>query len=137
MGPLRQHLLAARLHVRSWCQTRRRRADGTHTPRQLQSLGGLTGLIDQTRKRFGDITGFRLVIYPDYAVIDRPDPNRDRRQLSYTYRGGWGDPTASAKTSDADAVDLSRFDPKATVGILRGARRPSASNSRTSKPRTW
>ncbi|EUA43530.1 hypothetical protein I552_8271 [Mycobacterium xenopi 3993] len=43
-------------------------------PRQLQSLGGLTGLIDQTRKRFGDITGFRLVIYPDYAVIDRPTP---------------------------------------------------------------
>jgi hypothetical protein len=90
-------------------------------PRQLQSLDGLTGLMEQTRKRFGDTMGFRLVIYPDYAVIDRSDPNQDRRQLSYTYRGGWGDPTGSAKTSDAEAVDLSRFDPKATVGILRGA----------------
>lgn len=90
-------------------------------PKQLQTLGGLTGLMDQTRKRFGDANGFRLVIYPEYAVIDRPDPSQDRRVLSYTYRGGWGSPSSSPKTSDAVAVDLSRFDPKVVVGILRGA----------------
>jgi hypothetical protein len=90
-------------------------------PKQLQSLGGLTGLMEQARKRFGDAMGFRLVIYPDYAVMDRQDPEEDRRQLSYTYRGGWGDPTSSAKNGAADPVDLSRFDPKAAVGILRGA----------------
>lgn len=90
-------------------------------PRQLQSLGGLTGLMEQTRKRFGDTMGFRLVIYPDYAVTDRPDPNDERRQLSYTYRGGWRDPTSSAKDRDAVPVDLGTFDPKAAVGILRGA----------------
>ncbi|KLO25551.1 DUF1707 SHOCT-like domain-containing protein [Mycobacterium haemophilum] len=92
-------------------------------PRQLQSLGGLTGLMEQTRKRFGDTTGFRLVIYPDYAVLDRRDPADDRRMLSYTYRGGWGDPTSAAKSSGDGAVlvDLSKFDPKTTVGILRGA----------------
>lgn len=57
-------------------------------PRRLQSLGGLTGLIEQNRKRFGDPMGFRLVIYPDYAVMDRADPNDERHQLSYTYRAG-------------------------------------------------
>lgn len=90
-------------------------------PKQLQSLGGLTGLLEQARKKFGDTMGFRLVIYPDYAVMDRQDPAEDRRELSYTYRGGWGDPSGSAKGSDAAAVDLAKFDPKATVGILRGA----------------
>ncbi|WP_116373036.1 DUF1707 domain-containing protein [Mycobacterium sp. MFM001] len=90
-------------------------------PRQLQSLGGLTGLLEQARKKFGDTQGYRLVIYPDYAVMDRADPKEDRRVLSYTYRGGWGDPNSSPKSSDTVLVDLGQFDPKATVGILRGA----------------
>jgi hypothetical protein len=78
--------------------------------------------MEQTRKRFGDTMGFRLVIYPDYAVLDRRDPADDRRVLSYTYRGGWGDPTSSAKGStDRALVDLSKFDMKTTVGIMRGA----------------
>jgi hypothetical protein len=91
-------------------------------PKQLQSLGGLTGLLEQTRKRFGDTMGYRLVIYPEYASIDRADPKNDRRVLDYTYRGGWGDPSSSAKSSvDSALVDLSKFDVKAAVGILRGA----------------
>lgn len=91
-------------------------------PKQLQSLGGLTGLLEQMRKRFGDTMGYRLVIYPEYASLDRPDPKEDRRYLSYTYRGGWGDPSSSAKSStDYNLVDLSKFDVKAAVGILRGA----------------
>lgn len=92
-------------------------------PTQLHSVGGLTGLLEQTRKRFGDAMGYRLVIYPTYAVLDRPDPSDDRRVLAYSYRGGWGDPTSSAKSS-ADGpfpVDLSKFDVTATVGIMRGA----------------
>lgn len=67
--------------------------------------------------------GYRLVIYPTYAVLDRPNSSDDRRTLAYDYRGGWGDPTSSAKSS-ADApvpVDLGRFDITATVGIMRGA----------------
>jgi hypothetical protein len=91
-------------------------------PKQLQSLGGLTGLLEQTRKRFGDTTGYRLVIYPEYASIDRPDPRDDRRVLDYTYRGGWGDPSGSAKSSiDGALVDLSKFDVKTAIGIMRGA----------------
>ena len=89
-------------------------------PTQLHSLGGLTGLMEQTRKRFGDAVGFRLVVYPTYAILDRPDPSDGRRVLAYDYRGGWGDPTSSPKSA-ADgpvAVDLSKFDIAATVGLM-------------------
>ncbi len=50
-----------------------------------------------------------------------PDPTDDRRKLSYTYRGGLGDPSTSAKDDDDVLVDLAAFDVKTTVGILRGA----------------
>lgn len=90
-------------------------------PRQLHSLGGLNGLLEQMRKKFGDTVGYRLVIYPDYAVLTRPDPRDDRRTLSYSYRGGWDDPSTSSKGSDDRAVDLGKFDVPAIVGVLRGA----------------
>jgi hypothetical protein len=90
-------------------------------PRQLQSLGGLTGLLEQMKKKFGDTTGNRLVIYPEYASLTRPDPSDERRELNYTYRGGWGDPSSSAAGNDAKVVDLAKFDAKAVVGVLRGA----------------
>jgi len=91
-------------------------------PKQLQSLGGLTGLLEQARKRFGDTMGYRLLVYPEYASIDRADPRDDRRVLDYTYRGGWGDPSSSSKSGvDAVLVDLSKFDVKVAVGIMRGA----------------
>ena len=91
-------------------------------PRQLQSLGGLTGLVEQMRQRFGDTMGYRMVIYPEYAVLDRADPSDERRKVSYTYRGGWGDATSTSAKSDDDVlVDLGKFDPKAIVGVFRGA----------------
>jgi len=90
-------------------------------PRQLHSLGGLTGLLEQARQKFGDTLGYRLVVYPDYASMDRADPGEERRKLDYSYRGGWDDPSSSSKSSDDVLVDLSAFDVKAAVGILRGA----------------
>jgi hypothetical protein len=90
-------------------------------PRQLMSLGGLSGLFEQMRQKFGDTMGYRLVIYPDYASLDRPDPRDERRVLSYSYRGGWDDPSAGPRSADAVAVDLAAFDLKAIVGVLRGA----------------
>lgn len=90
-------------------------------PRQLHSLGGLTGLIEQMKQKFGDTMGYRLIVYPDYASLTRPDPSEDRRELSYTYRGGWDDPTTTSKSGDATEVDMSKFDAKAIVGVLRGA----------------
>jgi hypothetical protein len=90
-------------------------------PKQLHSLGGLTGLLEQMKTRFGDTNGYRLTVYPDYASLSRPDPSEDRRELNYTYRGGWGDPSTTSKSSDATVVDLSKFDAKAVVAVLRGA----------------
>ena len=90
-------------------------------PRQLHSLGGLTGLFEQMKQKFGDTNGYRMVIYPEYASLDRPDPGEDRRVLSYTYRGGWDDPSSTSKSSDARMVDLAKFDMKAVIGTLRGA----------------
>ena len=90
-------------------------------PKQLQSLGGLNGLLEQMRQRFGDTMGYDMVIYPEYAVLYRPDPSDERRKLSYTYRGGFDDPTTSAKSEDDRLVDLSAFDVKTAVAILRGA----------------
>ena len=90
-------------------------------PKQLHSLGGLTGLIEQMKQKFRDTNRYRLIVYPDYASLDRPDPQDDRRQLSYTYRGGWGDPTTSAKSDDDRLVDLGKFDVKTVVGVMRGA----------------
>jgi hypothetical protein len=91
-------------------------------PRQLQSLGGLTGLLEQMRQRFGDTMGYRLLVYPDYGSLDRADPSDDRRKIDYNYRGGWGDAgSASAKDANDVLVDLGKFDPKAVVGVLRGA----------------
>jgi hypothetical protein len=91
-------------------------------PKQLLSLGGLTGLLEQARKKFGGTVGYRLLVYPTYASFYRPDPSDDRRTLDYDYRGGWADPTASPK-SDPMAVpaDLGKFDVKAAVGVIRGA----------------
>jgi hypothetical protein len=92
-------------------------------PTQLHSVGGLTGLMEQARKRFGGVVGYRMVIYPTYASFDRADPSDDRRMLDSDYRGGWDDPTNRAKSGadGPDAVDLSKFDIPATIGIMRGA----------------
>lgn len=90
-------------------------------PRQLHSLGGLNGLLEQMRQKFGDTVGYRLVIYPVYAVLSRPDSGDERRELNYSYRGGWDDPSTGAKSSDARVVDLGKFDVTAIVGVLRGA----------------
>jgi hypothetical protein len=105
-------------------------------PTDLHSVGGLTGLMEQTRKRFGNTLGFRLVVYPTYAVLDRPDPSDDRRMLVYDYRGGWGDPTSSARSAtDAPIpVDLGKFDTAAAVGIMRGA--PDSLHMRQSDVKT-
>lgn len=75
------------------------------------------------------------MIYPDYAILDRPDPGDERRTLSYTYRG-LGDPSTGAKSNDAVAVDLGAFDAKAIVGVLRGAPRRSTCGRATSRPPT-
>lgn len=90
-------------------------------PRQLHSLGGLNGLIEQMRQKWGDTEGYSLTVYPDYASLERSDPSDSRRLLRYTYRGGWGDPSTSAKDDRDVLVDLAAFDVPTVIGIIRGA----------------
>jgi hypothetical protein len=91
-------------------------------PRQLQSLGGMTGLIEQMKQRFGDTMGYKLLVYPDYGSLDRADPDDNRRKITYDYRGGWGDGEDPTAIGDDDKlVDLGKMDVKAIVGLLRGA----------------
>jgi Domain of unknown function (DUF1707) len=91
-------------------------------PRQLQSLNGLSGLLEQMKQRFGDTMGYHLLVYPDYGSLDRADPSDNRRKISYDYRGGWGDADKPEALSDGDRlVDLSKIDVKTLVGVLRGA----------------
>ena len=90
-------------------------------PRQLFSLGGLTGLFEQMRQKWGDTKGYDLTIFDDYASLERPDPSEPRRVLRYSYRGGWADPSETSVSSDARAVELAPADIPALVGVLRGA----------------
>jgi hypothetical protein len=91
-------------------------------PRQLQSLGGLNGLFEQMRQKFGDTSGFEIDIRPDRATLYRPDPADPRRKQMYDYRGGWGDPISTTTVdSDDRVVDLARFDFEQTIAVLRGA----------------
>jgi hypothetical protein len=91
-------------------------------PRQLLSQGGLEGLFEQMRKKFGSTTGFELDVRPERAFLRVPDPADVRRTLMYSYQGGWGDePSESPTSSDARPVDLAAFDIVAVVGALRGA----------------
>ncbi len=91
-------------------------------PRQLQSMGGLNGLFEQMRQKFGDTRGFEMNIRPDRATLYRPDTEDPRRKLMYDYRGGWGDPYSTTTVdSDDRVVDLAKFDFEQTVAVLRGA----------------
>src|SRR6516162_4297668 len=42
-------------------------------PTQLHTVDGLNGLFGTIRSQFGDTMGYRLVVYPDYAVLTRED----------------------------------------------------------------
>ena len=64
--------------------------------------------------------GYSLVVYPEYAVVARADANDERRILRYTYRGGFDDPSTSAKSDSDVLVDLGAFDVKTAVATLRG-----------------
>jgi hypothetical protein len=91
-------------------------------PRQLQSLGGLNGLFEQMRQKFGDTKGFELNIRPDRATLYRPDTADPRRKLMFGYRGGWGDPNSTSTVdSDDRVVDLAKFNFEQTIAVLRGA----------------
>lgn len=89
---------------------------------QLHTPDGLNAMFAAERSEFGDTKGFELVVYPDYAVLDRADPQDSRRKKSYTYRGGqWSDWTNGSVSDHDTETDLSRFDVPAVLATLQGA----------------
>jgi hypothetical protein len=90
-------------------------------PKQLHTLGGMTGLLEQMRQRFGDTTGIELAIFPDSAMLFRPDPADPQQKLLYRFNAGWGDPTPRPRDEEDDVADLGAFDVKAVADVLRGA----------------
>jgi hypothetical protein len=62
-----------------------------------------------------------LAFRPEQAFLALPDPANDQRKLLYTYRGGWGSPSDSARSDTDDLVDLGAFDVGATVAAWRSA----------------
>ena len=67
--------------------------------------------------------GFKLVVYPDYAIMDRVSPTNKHVDQSFMYRGGswskWGSDTS---TSSFDVlVDLGAINAQAVAATLAGA----------------
>jgi hypothetical protein len=90
-------------------------------PRHLDTVEGMTGILDEIRKRFGSTMGYELALRPEQAFLSLPDPADDERKLIYTYRGGWGTPSGSARFDSDVLVDLGAFDIGATVAAWRSA----------------
>jgi hypothetical protein len=79
---------------------------------QLHTADGLTEVMTTMRDQFGDTEGYKLVVYPEYASVDRVNPTNARAELNYTYRGDdWATWMPSTSVGSFDHVaDLSRFD---------------------------
>jgi hypothetical protein len=89
---------------------------------QLHTPDGLNEMLASERSRFGDNRGYRIVVYPEYAILDRADPQDNRRKKSYDYRGGeWTDWTNGSVSSSDTEADLSKFDVTAVLATLNGA----------------
>ncbi len=97
-------------------------------PTQLHTVDGLNGLFGTIRSKFGDTMGYRLVVYPDYAVLTREDAQNPRHQKEYLYRGStWQDWGSESRATSFDFVaDLGKFDVAAVIAKLNRA--PQALN---------
>jgi hypothetical protein len=78
-------------------------------------------VIDETRKRFGDTTGYELAMMSDEAILARPDPADEHLKLIYSFKGGWGDPSTRLRSDTDDVTDLGAFDVQAAAAALRAA----------------
>ncbi|MDR3660450.1 MAG: serine/threonine-protein kinase [Mycobacterium sp.] len=91
-------------------------------PSQLQTADGLNQLLATIRTKFGDTMGFKLVVYPDYAIMDRVDPKNSHVDQSYMYRGSWNKWAPDTTTSSFDVLaDLGAINVPAVAATLAGA----------------
>jgi serine/threonine protein kinase len=90
-------------------------------PAQLQTVDGLNGLIKTIRDKFGDTMGYELVVYPDYAVLDRLSPTNSHVKQSFMYRdGSWKNWAPDESTTSLDfLVDISQFNVAAVIDRMR------------------
>lgn len=87
----------------------------------LHTAEGMTVVIDEMRKRFGDTMGYELAIMADEAMLARPDPTDDQSKLIYRFDRGWGDPSSRPRSDTDDLTDLAAFDVAAAAAALRAA----------------
>jgi hypothetical protein len=89
---------------------------------QLLTADGLNGLMASIREKFGDTMGFRLVVYPEYASMNRPDPQDARRNQDFDYRNGaWTTGIIATSVGPFDnLVDLGKFDVAAVTAQVPG-----------------
>ncbi|MCF6386850.1 protein kinase [Mycobacterium sp. MBM] len=92
-------------------------------PSKMQTAEGLSGLLQTMRDKFGDTMGFSLVVYPTYAVYDRPDPTNSKVEQGFTYRGdGWQEWGSPMSTGAFDFLaDLGKIDATAVAAVLAEA----------------
>jgi Domain of unknown function (DUF1707) len=90
-------------------------------PPNLHTVEGITRVLDETRKRFGDTMGYELAIMPDEALLARPDPTNDQSKLIYRFTRGWGDPSDRPRSDTDDLTDLGAFDIAAAAAALQAA----------------
>jgi hypothetical protein len=76
----------------------------------LHTAEGLTLVLDEIRKRFGDTMGYELAITPAEATPARPDPTDEQSKLIYSFDRGWGDPSTRSRSDTDDLTDLAAFD---------------------------
>lgn len=90
-------------------------------PRHMDTVEGMTAMLDEIRKRFGSTMGFELAFNPERAYLAIPDPADDQRRLLYTFRGGWDQPSARPRSDTDQLVDLAAFDIPAAVAAWQAA----------------
>ncbi|HEY5852800.1 MAG TPA: DUF1707 domain-containing protein [Aldersonia sp.] len=86
------------------------------------TLAGLTDIVVAMQNEFGDALVDDLSVFPDYAVIDRPDPAAPRRQLSYRFdEDGFHATSPTTRDADLVPVDLATVDLTKVAGVVAGA----------------
>ena len=90
-------------------------------PRELNTVAGMTAIVDEIRNRFGSTMGYELALTPEQAFLALPDPADDGAKLVYTYRGGWGNPSSRPRSDSDELADLATFDVPAAVAAWAAA----------------
>jgi len=103
-------------------------------PVQLQTSDGLSGLLAGMRDKFGDTMGYRLVVYPDYAITDRADAKNSHVKQGYMYRGSaWSSWAPAMSTTPFDFLaDLGAINVAAVTATLAGSAQPMGAPDGTS-----